>query len=106
MGKSEELVSQIPESMHMGPFLIQMAEIRNNISHRYLTIEKTEMEMLCNLFREKAQDVNGTFMSISNQLKKTVTNIEELTELREFMDTIPAEILKQQIEIKRMNTIY
>lgn len=62
--------------------------------------------MIAKRCRESTTQIFNSFETIKSKLKETPVDIEKLTELKEYMNNLPNELLKVQQEISKTTNIY
>jgi dynein heavy chain len=95
----------IPESKKVGVFDISMADIRKTLIGKHSKIADAAQELLIKRYREMAQDVTRAYQAIVTRLQKEPSGdnrMEELTELKEFLATVPSELQKLELESKQV----
>ncbi|CAK9050373.1 Dynein axonemal heavy chain 1 (Axonemal beta dynein heavy chain 1) (Ciliary dynein heavy chain 1) (mDHC7) [Durusdinium trenchii] len=92
--KELEVLDSIPESVVIGLYEVSCHEIRKSFAGKHRKIQELLLDMLLTRFRDGAQEIVDGYSGIFSQLRKTPKDIEEVANMREYIATIPAEILK------------
>jgi dynein heavy chain len=103
---NNEITNAIPDSVTVGLFEVHLAEIRKVLAGRHQKIKELLMESLTVKFRDGCQEICDSFTGIYSQLRKGPKDIEGVTEMREYMASVPSEILKMSPEIKKCLDTY
>eukprot|EP00435_Cladocopium_sp_Y103_P028929 s186_g7.t1 len=110
--KESEVLDSIPESVVIGLFEVSCQEIRKSrapgmaIEWEPVKISELLLEMLLTRFRDGAQEIIDGYSGIFSQLRKTPKDIEEVASMREYIGTVPAEIMKLAPDTKRCLDTY
>jgi len=104
--EEEKVLDAIPDTSVVGLFEIHCSEIRKVLASRHRRIVELLEDMLLQRFRDSAQEVADTFQGIFAQLRKAPKNIEQSTELREFMSGVPGEVAKTSPDIGKCIQIF
>ncbi|CAJ1398655.1 unnamed protein product [Effrenium voratum] len=104
--EEQQVLDAIPETTVLGLFEVHCSEIRKVLASRHRKIVELMEDMLLQRFRDSAQEVADIFAGIFAQLRKAPKNIEQSTELREFMSGVPAEVAKASPDIQKCIQIY
>ncbi|KAL4427402.1 hypothetical protein ABPG74_009674 [Tetrahymena malaccensis] len=104
--KEDDLRSKIPLEMHVSFFQIQTNEILGYLCEKYYQLQKNFIEMIAKKARMQTQAITNTFIQIQKRIKEIPQNIEELTELKEYMLNVPMELEKVKIEMNKCFDIY
>ncbi|KAJ1569497.1 Dynein heavy chain 1, axonemal [Cladochytrium tenue] len=93
------LEKEIPNHIPLGLFLVNCDAIKAALRK---DLAKVILEILAQRTFKLAQNISSTFHAVQNRLKEHPTKIEELTELREYMKTIPEICQGQSVRIHEM----
>jgi dynein heavy chain len=104
--KEEQILAAIPESLTLGLFEVSCAEIRKFLANKHRKIVELGFELLTQRFRLTAEDVISNFSGILSTLRKTPKDVETSTEMRDYMQTVPGECVKQSVEINKCIRMY
>ncbi|KAJ3324532.1 Dynein heavy chain 1, axonemal, partial [Blyttiomyces sp. JEL0837] len=95
----EALDKDIPSHICLGLFWVSCDSIRSAMRK---DLARVVLEILSRRTAKLAQGISQAFSSVQSRLKDRPTKIEELTELREYMKTIPEVCRIQNIRIQEM----
>ncbi|OEH74384.1 dynein heavy chain related protein [Cyclospora cayetanensis] len=98
--RSRQIDDEIPNSVSVGVFRVSCEEIRGNLKSILRGASQLLLDALAKRFREQCNQTLEEFMRISTTLLRRPGGIEELTELREYMDDIPTKLEDLAIKIK------
>ncbi|KAJ3073482.1 Dynein heavy chain 1, axonemal [Podochytrium sp. JEL0797] len=99
MKEWEALDKDIPSHICLGLFWVSCDSIRAAMRK---DLAKVVLDILARKTAKIAQAISQSFTVIQNRLKDHPTRIEELTELRDYMKTIPEECKNQNFKINEM----
>ncbi|CAE7240315.1 DNAH1, partial [Symbiodinium microadriaticum] len=104
--KEHEILESIPESIVVGLFEVSCQEIRKTLAGKHRKIQELLLDMMMTKFRDGTQEITDAYAGVFSQLRKSPKDIEEVTAMREYIATIPAEILKMAPDTKRCLDTY
>ena len=104
--EKESIESQIPSYVIIGPYWISCENVRQTLSKKRKTLANSVLELLAKKLRNQADEVCEEFKTISRTLYDKPNNIEELTEQREYMKTIPTLLNEKQELINKAMVDY
>lgn len=87
-----EIEFTIPESINLGLFSVGGAKVSRALIAKHQKLVDLLLELLTRKCVEYANLVAEKYTAIQHRLNKMPNNIEELTELREYMGTIPTQL--------------
>ncbi|KAI8820875.1 dynein heavy chain and region D6 of dynein motor-domain-containing protein [Fimicolochytrium jonesii] len=99
----ELLDKEVPSHISLGLFWVSCESIRTAMKK---DLSKVILDILSRRAAKLAQNVSQTFNTIQSKLKERPVKIEELTELREYMRTIPETVRMQHSRITEMLQYY
>ena len=97
------LEKDIPSYVSLGLFLVSSENVR---FHLRKDLGKTILELLAKKAAKLATSISQAFSQIQLKLKEKPSKIEELMELRQFMETVPETSRIQQISLIEMLKYY
>jgi len=80
---------KIPENMSLGLFLVQLGNVRSALSEKHAKISQKLLEMMATKTKEYCMWCGSHFNDIYRRLKSNITNIEQIAEMKEYMETVP-----------------
>ncbi|KAI9104654.1 dynein heavy chain and region D6 of dynein motor-domain-containing protein [Phlyctochytrium arcticum] len=95
----ETLDREIPSHIALGLFAVNCESIRSALRK---DLSKVVLEVLSKRTAKVAQSICQTFGAVQSKLKERPVKIEEATELREYMRTIPETVRNQTGKINEM----
>ncbi|CAE7602727.1 DNAH1 [Symbiodinium sp. CCMP2456] len=104
--KEHEILESIPESIVVGLFEVSCQEIRKTLAGKHRKIQELLLDMMMTKFRDGTQEITDAYAGVFSQLRKSPKDIEEVTAMREYIATIPAEIMKMAPDTKRCLDTY
>jgi dynein heavy chain, axonemal len=97
LAKREALLAAIPKKMQLGLFVVSVADTRDALAEKHEQIAELVLDLLARKVTEGTTAINTHFEEIDRQLAQHPQDIEELTALKEFMDTVPAKVVEHQV---------
>ena len=76
------------------------------LCEKYSMISKLLVDMIARRARKKTMEIFQDYQRIQGKMKENPTNIEKLTEIKEFMQNLPSEVDKLKIETQKCFDIY
>nr|XP_033782541.1 dynein heavy chain 1, axonemal isoform X1 [Geotrypetes seraphini]XP_033782544.1 dynein heavy chain 1, axonemal isoform X1 [Geotrypetes seraphini]XP_033782545.1 dynein heavy chain 1, axonemal isoform X1 [Geotrypetes seraphini]XP_033782546.1 dynein heavy chain 1, axonemal isoform X1 [Geotrypetes seraphini]XP_033782547.1 dynein heavy chain 1, axonemal isoform X1 [Geotrypetes seraphini] len=97
--EKERLDNTLPSTIVIGPFLVMIEGVKQNLLRKRRTLANALLELLAKNLRRQVEEISEQFRGISRKLYEKPNSVEELTELREWMKGIPdqVKILEDQI---------
>lgn len=96
--EKEVLENTLPTSIIIGPFWVNAENVRQALSKKRKALSNAVLELLARKLRKQADDACEHFKHISRKLYDKPNCVEELSEMREWMKSIP-ETLKEYQEL-------
>jgi dynein heavy chain len=104
--EENKLKAAIPKDIHVSCFLINNQEIINKLAGNYKQMRKNLEDLIARRARTKTYNLLSEFIDIEKRIRSLPKNIEELTELNEFLNALPGKLEKMNEEIKSSMEIY
>lgn len=104
--REDDLRQKIPMSMHVSFFQIQTNEILGYLCEKYYLLQKNLTEMIAKKAKQQTQTIMNTFILTQKKVNEIPKNIEELTELNEYMLNLPADLEKIKLDMAKCFDIY
>jgi dynein heavy chain len=92
MQDSEAIFNYLPSSLNLGLVLIDCKGVKNMLSAKHKAIAARLFQLLQNKTRKFAEILIQEFRSMYEVVTKSPNTIEKLTEMREFISTLPLRI--------------
>ncbi|CDI85223.1 hypothetical protein EPH_0053350 [Eimeria praecox] len=96
----KQIEEDIPASVVVGVFCVGCEDIKSSLKSTVRSVSQLLLDVLAKRFRDQCKQTLEEFKQIAITLKQQPTGIEELTELREFMDDTPAKLEALAVDIK------
>ena len=96
LDKKQQVEDNIPSSIVIGPFLVMCEQVRQMLSKKCKTLANSVLELLAKKLRYQADQVCDEFKTVARKLYDKPNGIEELTEQREYMKTLPLVLQEKQ----------
>jgi dynein heavy chain, axonemal len=87
--EKDTLEKLIPMFIVIGPFHIATNKLRESLSNKRRQMADIVLNYQTNKVKIKAEELNGSFRDIQRKLFEKPNNMEELSEHREWMKSIP-----------------
>ena len=97
--KKATVESTFPQSIIIGPFLVITDTVRVALAKKHKDITRALLDFLVETLRKETTLISEEFNQISRKLFEMSNCIEELTEQREYMKTIPEIVATHQSRI-------
>ncbi|EGR27865.1 hypothetical protein IMG5_187090 [Ichthyophthirius multifiliis] len=104
--KEAELRMKIPTNIHLSFFQVQTNEILCYLCEKYYQLSKNLIEMIARKAKQQTQQIFNQFLMIQKKLNEVPQNVEQLTELKEYMEQIPQDLEKIKLEMQKCFEIY
>lgn len=106
LSEKEKIENSIPSYVIIGPFWVACEQVRQTLSKKRKTLANSVLELLAKKLRSQADQVCEEFKVISRKLYDKPNGIEELTDQREYMKTLPALLTEKQELINKAMVDY
>lgn len=105
--REKEIRKEIIEKIQVGMFEIETKEICDYMSNKYNRIAQGLIKVISKrVIKSTVEQLEG-FRDIENKIKKNTLNIEEASELKDYLDApVVAEIEKMKVEVNRNAEVY
>ena len=104
--KIEELKKEIPEEIHVSCFLINCRDLTALLINKYEHLKKNLTEAIARRARNETQRIWSKIGEIQDKIKEVPKDIESLTNLKRFIQEVPNEVEKIQLDIQACLEIY
>jgi hypothetical protein len=104
--EAERLKTEIPDDIMISIFRVSCKEIRNKLVEKHLKIAKDEVDLIAKRAKITANELLAAFEKMSMKIESHPKDIEELTNLKDYMAAIPNDIEKMGKDIKECLAIY
>ncbi|XP_030840434.1 dynein heavy chain 1, axonemal isoform X1 [Strongylocentrotus purpuratus] len=106
LDRKEFLENTIPSNIMIGPFFISTENVRQALSKKRKAMANALLELLAQKLRTQAEDACEEFKYISRKLYEKPNCIEDLSEQKEWMKSIPEKLKEHQELIDKAMTDY
>ncbi|VDM31966.1 unnamed protein product [Hydatigera taeniaeformis] len=96
--EARNLEASMPFNITIGPFLVNVEPLRSRLMKKRFDMAKAMLDLLARQLRKQSDTSCDAFEEIARRLYEKPNTIEELTAMREYMDTIP-DLLEEQKEV-------
>ena len=100
------LQKEIPEQMCISFFKVNCKTIRDSLSDKHTRIANEMIEIISKMAKSKAVKIMDEFDKINVQIETQPSDIEELSRIRDTMQSAPNDIAQLQSEIGANIRIY
>ncbi|PHJ26108.1 dynein heavy chain axonemal protein, partial [Cystoisospora suis] len=98
--RETSLNGEIPDYITIGAFRISCSDIKRFLALKLHTVGSLILDVIAKRFRDQCTQTLDHFRGIFATLKKRPRNIEELTEMKEFISDIPSKLERLAYDIK------
>uniref|UniRef100_A0A8V1A4F4 Dynein axonemal heavy chain 1 n=1 Tax=Gallus gallus TaxID=9031 RepID=A0A8V1A4F4_CHICK len=96
LSEKENLDNSLPTSVVIGPFSVRVEGVKQNLSKKYEALATSMLDLLAENLHSKVENICGVYRAVSLRIHEEPNNIEELTELREWMRAVPEQLAVQE----------
>ena len=100
------LLARIPESITVSMFKINCNDIRNMYAQKYRDIVEKEIHMIAGLAKSCNTQLTEEFREITKRVTEPPENIDQLDQIKNFINECGVKIKKKQNEIYECMEIY
>uniref|UniRef100_A0A8C5QQJ6 Dynein axonemal heavy chain 1 n=1 Tax=Leptobrachium leishanense TaxID=445787 RepID=A0A8C5QQJ6_9ANUR len=100
--EKERLDNALPNSIIIGPFQINIEGVKQNLSRKRKIMSNSLLELLAKSVRSDLEE----FRVISRKMYDKPNSVEELTDLREWMNGIPEQLKTLEEQIAKTSSDY
>ncbi|CAK6435519.1 unnamed protein product [Pipistrellus nathusii] len=104
--EKEILDSSLPSSLIIGPFYINVDNVKQSLSKKRKALATSMLDILAKNLHKEVEDICEEFRSISRKIYEKPNSIEELAELREWMKGIPEKLVVLEERIVKVMDDY
>jgi len=99
-------MKEIPDSIIVSMFQVNVGTIRDEICRKHNTIAEAEIEIIAKQAKRMANETIDSFYKINDKINSQPKDIEELSQIKDFMNGVPGEIEKLDVSIKQGMQVY
>ncbi|XP_004676628.1 PREDICTED: dynein heavy chain 1, axonemal [Condylura cristata] len=104
--EKEILDSSLPSSIVIGPFYINVDNVKQSLSKKRKALATSMLDILAKTLHQEVDNICEEFRSISRKVYEKPNSIEELAELREWMKSIPEKLEELEERIVKVMDDY
>eukprot|EP01135_Chromosphaera_perkinsii_P003004 Nk52_evm26s232 gene=Nk52_evmTU26s232 len=104
--EKEIIEKEIPQHISIGLFWVNCENIRNTLSRKRGELCKQLLQLLAQTLRKKNETILGEYKMISRKLFERCNSIEEVTEQRAYIETIPETTAKLHKDVETLMVDY
>ncbi|XP_022353638.1 dynein heavy chain 1, axonemal [Enhydra lutris kenyoni] len=104
--EKEILDSSLPSSIVIGPFYINVDNVKQSLSKKRKALATSMLDILAKNLHKEVDSICEEFRSISRKIYEKPNSIEELAELREWMKGIPEKLVGLEERIVKVMDDY
>ncbi|XP_008570797.1 PREDICTED: dynein heavy chain 1, axonemal [Galeopterus variegatus] len=104
--EKEILDNSLPSSIIIGPFYINVDNIKQSLSKKRKALATSMLDILAKNLHKQVDSICEEFRSISRKIYEKPNSIEELAELREWMKGIPEKLVGLEERIVKVMDNY
>ncbi|XP_071452908.1 dynein axonemal heavy chain 1-like [Hetaerina americana] len=97
-----DLEERIPKSMDIGPFEVQLQNLKDYLMEKRWTIYKSLLEYLSSVLNEKIEEIISEFKIILRKLTEKPLTIEQLYDMKDWMETVPMGVKNLEESLKNV----
>lgn len=102
----QDVYDAIPNTVTVGMFSINCADIRNAYANKYDSIVKKEVQLIAAKAKQQTFDIINEFNGIHDRITKEPATIEELTDTKKYINECGAEVEKLRKQIEKCMAVY
>jgi hypothetical protein len=104
--EADRLMKEIPDSIIVSMFQVNVGTIRDQIVAKHNMIAEQEIELIAKMAKRMANNTIDSFFKINDKIQSQPKDIEELSQIKDFMLSVPSEIEKLDVQIKVGMQVY
>ncbi|XP_004631750.1 dynein heavy chain 1, axonemal [Octodon degus] len=104
--EKEVLDNSLPSSIIIGPFYINVDNVKQSLSKKRKTLATSMVDILAKSLHKEVDSICEEFRSISRKIYEKPNSIEELAELRDWMKSIPEKLVGLEERIVKVMDDY
>ncbi|OMJ85153.1 hypothetical protein SteCoe_13621 [Stentor coeruleus] len=97
----KKILEEIPETIRVSCFEVHCKEVRNTLAGKHVSFVKHLIEMIAQKARDATVKMLEEFRKMHREISKPPKDIEELTEIKDYISRVPVEIEKMKQEIEQ-----
>ncbi|ESU37863.1 Dynein heavy chain [Giardia duodenalis] len=85
LARQKDILLSIPESVHVGLFVVRNGNVRNFLSNKCLRLAELTQEIISEIAGKKSNMISQTYFAINKKINRKNKNIEEVSVTEEFI---------------------
>ncbi|KAM6256563.1 LOW QUALITY PROTEIN: dynein axonemal heavy chain 1 [Porphyrio hochstetteri] len=106
LSEKENLANALPGSIVIGPFHISVEGVKQKLSEKHKALATSLLDILAKNLHLRVQKICAEYDAVSCKMHEKPKSIEELAELREWMQGVPAQLAAQEELIREVMEDY
>ncbi|NWT16478.1 DYH1 protein, partial [Vireo altiloquus] len=106
LSEKETLDNLLPNSITIGLFEVRIEHTRHDLSDKHKALATAMLDMLAKTLHSQVQKICEAYEAVSVKMHEKPKNIEELTELRDWLKGVPEQLAVQQQLIEEVMEDY
>ncbi|NWU63519.1 DYH1 protein, partial [Pterocles burchelli] len=106
LSEKENLDNTLPSSVVIGPFHVNVEDIKQNLSEKYKALATSMLDLLAKNLHLQVENICDVYETISHRMHEKPNTIEDLSELREWMKGVPEQLAVQKGLIRQVMEDY
>lgn len=104
--KDKLMREKLPENIKVSVFEISCKEMKEFLSEKYQSLQKNLIDMIAKKAKTQSQTIFNNFQLMELKVKDIPKDIEKLTDIRQAISNLPADLEKMKIEMGKCFDIY
>ena len=100
------LEATLPKNISIGAFRINVEPLRQFLVNKRKTLENDLLVMFTDTLRDQTREVLAEYAEIQRKLREEPKSIEEVFEIRDWMDTVPLSVKNLNDTMQRLKFEY
>ncbi|PRP75973.1 hypothetical protein PROFUN_01689 [Planoprotostelium fungivorum] len=102
----EDIEMSVSNSVSTGMFLVNCDEVRNYLINKRKSLASAVLNRLVEKARQLSDKLNYEYSTLSRRVTARANSIEELTQQRDFIASVPKQINNLKKKLAKMNVFY
>ena len=94
------VLAELPSNITVGPFFVVIEGVRQNLAKKHKQLGEAILELLVEKLRNQGEEACNLCKNISRRLGERPLTIEDLTDQREWMESVPYELERITEEVQ------
>ncbi|CAG5113648.1 Oidioi.mRNA.OKI2018_I69.chr2.g7738.t1.cds [Oikopleura dioica] len=97
---SKKVLAELPSNLVIGPYFVVVESVRQNIAKKHKQLGDAILELLVQKLRTQGDEACNLCKNIQRRLGEKPMTIEDLADMREYMETVPAQLEELTLEVQ------